>query len=216
MGRTSMNQTKVDYGDVQGLVRFGYGKMTQASYCLLRVKDAAAARRWLRAAPVSSAATMDPPPSTALQIAFTARGLKAIGVPPSVMAGFSADFLAGMTEESRARRLGDVDSNAPEQWEWGYGPRVPDLVVMFFAASGVAEFIATSTGPNWDAAFEEIIPPLDTANLNKTEPFGFADGISQPQIDWERERDPTRPQSDYSNIVALGEFLLGYPNEYNK
>ena len=26
----------------------------------------------------------------------------------------------------------------------------------------------------------------------------------------------TRPQIDYSNVVALGEFLLGYPNEYDK
>ena len=45
MGRTAMKQDEVDYSDVQGLVRFGYGKMTEASYALLRVKDAAAARR---------------------------------------------------------------------------------------------------------------------------------------------------------------------------
>jgi deferrochelatase/peroxidase EfeB len=57
---------------------------------------------------------------------------------------------------------------------------------------------------------------LKTADLDGVRPFGFTDGISQPQIDWERQRDPTRPQIDYSNIVALGEFLLGYPNEYNK
>ena len=57
---------------------------------------------------------------------------------------------------------------------------------------------------------------LGTADLDGVEPFGFADGISQPQIDWERQRDVTSPQIDYSNVVALGEFLLGYPNEYDK
>ena len=35
---------EVDYADVQGLVRFGYKRMTKASYALVRVKDAAAAR----------------------------------------------------------------------------------------------------------------------------------------------------------------------------
>ena len=57
---------------------------------------------------------------------------------------------------------------------------------------------------------------VGTADLDGFEPFGFTEGISQPQIDWERRRNVTRPQIDYSNVVALGEFLLGYPNEYNK
>ena len=216
MGRSFMKGRTVDYSDVQGLLRFGYGKMTEASYALLRVKNATAARRWLGNAKVTSAVRMDPPPTSALQIAFTADGLKALEVAPEAIAGFSAEFLTGMTEESRTRRLGDVDRNAPSQWAWGYGVSLPDLVVMFFAEPrGLAEFIQGSTGPDWEAAFEEMYW-LKTADLDGVEPFGFADGISQPEIDWKRERDPIRPQIDYSNIVALGEFLLGYPNEYNK
>ena len=39
MGRTPMKQDEVEFSDVQGLVRFGYGKMTEAAYVLLRVKD---------------------------------------------------------------------------------------------------------------------------------------------------------------------------------
>ena len=208
--------TEVDFDDVQGLLRFGYGKMTQASYALLRVRDAAAARAWLRAAPVTSALTMDPPPPTALQVAFTALGLSELGVPSSVIAGFSPEFITGMTEESRTRRLGDVGSNAPAQWSWGYDSDLPHLVVMFFAEPpGLTTFIQGATGPNWSRAFEEM-RWLKTADLDGVEPFGSTDGISQPRIDWERQRDPTRPQIDYSNVVALGEFLLGYPNEYNK
>ncbi len=121
-----------------------------------------------------------------------------------------------MTEKSRARRLGDVGSNAPPKWEWGYEARAPHLVVMFFAEpGGIASFIQVSKGEQWAKAFDEM-HWLKTADLDGVEPFGFADGISQPRIDWERNRDPTQPQIDYTNVVALGEFLLGYPNEYNK
>jgi hypothetical protein len=83
-----MKRNEVDYNDVQGLVRFGYGKMTEASYALLRVKNAGAARNWLRTAPVSSAVTMDPPHTSALQVAFTAGGLRAIGFPDSIVTDF--------------------------------------------------------------------------------------------------------------------------------
>ena len=180
-----MNESAVDFADVQGLVRFGYGKMKEASYALLRMKDAAAARAWLRTAAITNAVTMNPPPSTALQVAFTADGLRALGVPDSVVDGFSPEFLAGMAEESRARRLGDIGSDAPERWEWGYEASVPHLMVMFFAEpGGLASLIQASQGENWARAFEEM-RWLRTADLDGVEPFGFADGISQPQIDWE-------------------------------
>jgi deferrochelatase/peroxidase EfeB len=211
-----MTQSEVDYNDVQGLVRFGFKRMTEASYVLLRVKNAAAAGSWLRSAPITSAAAMNPPPSTAMQVAFTADGLNALGVSTSVVAGFSPEFLAGLTEESRSRRLGDVGSSAPAQWTWGYSANVLHLVVMFFAEPGrLMAFIQNSRGNGWNEAFE-VLHWLDTADLSGVEPFGFADGISQPQIDWTRQRVVTSGQIDYSNVVALGEFLLGYPNEYNK
>ncbi|MDQ2660092.1 MAG: peroxidase, partial [Verrucomicrobiota bacterium] len=210
-----MKQESVDFADVQGLLRFGYGKMKEASYALLRVENADAVRAWLRSTPVTNAVAMNPAPSTALQIAFTVDGLRALGISPSVLGGFSPEFLVGMTEESRARRLGDIDANAPAHWDWGNAGWVPDLVVMFFAEpGGLAPFVDEHTGKTFSDAFTEM-RWLKTANLDGIEPFGFTDGISQPRIDWARERDPTQPQIDYSNIVALGEFLLGYPNEYN-
>jgi len=207
--------TPVDYSDVQGLVRFGFGKLTEAKYALLRIRNPAAARAWLRQAPVTSAVAMDPPPSTALQIGFTAPGLTNLGVGDPIIGQFSPEFLAGMTEPSRARRLGDIGRNAPETWEWGYEGTTPHLVAMFFAEKGkLASFLQSSKGAEWDDAFEEL-RWLATADLDGVEPFGFADGISQPQIDWERKRDTSGTQLDYTNIAVLGEFLLGYPNEYN-
>jgi deferrochelatase/peroxidase EfeB len=46
------------------------------------------------------------------------------------------------------------------------------------------------------------------------EPFGFADGLSQPVTDWSNARD--RTGYDYRNLIAPGEVLLGYENEYGQ
>ncbi len=201
---------------MQGLVRFGYKRMSEASYALVRVKSVAAARSWLRSAPISSAATIDPPPSTAMHVAFTATGLEALGVSASVLAGFSSEFLTGMTEASRSRRLGDVGSNAPPHWEWGSSGSVPHLLVMFFAEPGRLDaFVQRSTGDVWNDAFDTL-RRLSTGDLGGLEPFGFADGISQPAIDWPQQRERSDGHIAYSNVVALGEFLLGYRNEYDK
>jgi Dyp-type peroxidase family len=208
--------SEVDYADVQGLVRFGYGHLTSASYALVRVKNAARAKAWLRSAPVTTAVAQKPPPKTALNIAFTAPGLTAIGVPESVIAGFSHEFRGGMGQESRARQLGDVGKNAPSNWIWGSYGREPHAVVMFFAELDQFDsFVHSTTDQNWTEAFEEITW-LGTSNLDGDEPFGFADGISQPQIDWEQQLERPRTQLGYTNVVALGEFLLGYGNEYGK
>jgi Dyp-type peroxidase family len=205
-----------DYADVQGLVRFGYKKMTKASYALLRVKDAPTARAWLRAAPVTSALEVSPPPTTALQVALTAPGLAALGVPGWIIAEFSHEFRSGRAEESRSRQLGDIETNAPEYWSWGSPGRVPHLVVMFFGEPGPFEtFVQTSKGPSWNDAFDPLAW-LDTSDFGGVEAFGFTDGISQPEIDWDQKLRLRYTQFDYSNVVALGEFLLGYRNEYGK
>jgi deferrochelatase/peroxidase EfeB len=208
--------SEVDYADVQGLLRFGYGHMTSASYALVRVKSATAAKAWLRSAPVTTALAQKPPPKTAMNIAFTAPGLQALGVPNSVMAGFSHEFRGGMAQESRARQLGDVGKNAPSNWTWGRYGREPHAAIMFFGEPAEFNaFVQTTKGDGWSDAFEEVTS-LGTSDLNATEPFGFADGISQPQIDWEQQLARPCTQLGYTNIVALGEFLLGYRNEYGK
>jgi Dyp-type peroxidase family len=207
---------QVDYADVQGLVRFGYGHMTSASYVLVRIKNADAAKAWLRSASITTAVEQKPPPNTALNIAFTAPGLRALGIPESIIAGFSHEFRGGIAEESRSRQLGDIGKNAPSNWIWGSGGREPHAVIMFFAEQDQLDpFIQRTRTQSWGDGFEEIAS-LGTSNLDGDEPFGFADGISQPQIDWEQHLERPCTQSEYTNVVALGEFLLGYPNEYGK
>jgi deferrochelatase/peroxidase EfeB len=214
-----MTPSAVDYGDVQGLVRYGYAHMTEARFLLLRVKDPRAARAWLRAAPVTSATRTVPRPQTALQVALTREGLEALGVPPGVLLGFSPEFLAGLGgEESRSRRLGDVGASSPAGWQWGGPGKVPHLMALLYAELGRLEpWTRTVTRDPWAAAFE-VLPSPVPALLDGVEPFGFVDGISQPVLDWEQRRavDGGRDVLEYSNVVALGEVLLGYPNEYGK
>jgi deferrochelatase/peroxidase EfeB len=212
-----MSANELDFDDVQGLVRFGFGGMHRACFYLVRIKDLALARNWLASAHVTSARTLTPPPSTALQIAFTFEGLKALGVPGESIENFAPEFRSGMTgEDSRSRRLGDVGTNDPSRWRWGGPERAPHLSIMMYAREGfMQECEAEMKGPSWDVAFE-VLERLPTSHLGEVEPFGFVDGISQPSIDWEGKRKTAGDQLEFSNVVALGEFLLGYPNEYGK
>lgn len=208
---------KLDFDDVQGLVRFAFGKMHRAYFYLVCVKDVSAARAWLLNAHVTTARELSPPPATALQVAFTVQGLEKLGVPSEAIAGFAPEFISGMAgDESRSRRLGDVGKNAPSEWRWGRPENAPHVAVMMYGKEGAMdECEAEFKGPLWDTAFE-VLERLETSHLGEVEPFGFVDGISQPVIDWEEQRKIHGDQLQYSNVVSLGEFLLGYSNEYNE
>jgi deferrochelatase/peroxidase EfeB len=69
---------------------------------------------------------------------------------------------------------------------------------------------------SWESAFSTLAS-LPTNDIGDIEPFGFHDGISQPVLDWERKK-PTNVHdtTGYTNLSALGEVLLGYPNEYGR
>ena len=213
MAEAAMN---IEYEDIQGLVRFGYKHLTQASFLLLRIRHAEAARAWLASAPVTNAILRKPPPSTALQIAFTSAGLHALDVAPDILDDFSAEFLAGMSSDaSRARRLGDLGANDPTGWRWGGREEdVPHLLVMLYAEPGAMDAWLQTVLAQCAAGFEQIAC-LGTSDMDAFEPFGFRDGISQPRIDWERSRKARDDeQFEYTNLSCLGEYLLGYPNEY--
>jgi hypothetical protein len=180
------NVTPVDLGDVQGLTAYGYSKLTEARFLLLRIRDAAAARAWIASAPVSTAEVRPSAPEAALQIAFTASGLRSLGVPESAMAGFSPEFLKGMAgEASRSRRLGDIGKSDPAGWLWGGPGKNADLAVMLFAKQNLEAWTRAIQKEPWQAGFETIAN-LGTSDMGGREPFGFVDGISQPEFDWKR------------------------------
>src|SRR5262245_27886779 len=129
-----MPLTDEDYRDIQGLVRFGYGHLGSARFHLLTLVDLPAACAWLSEAPVTTA-VKGPRPETALNVAFSYEGLRKLGGRPGTLAQFPYEFKSGMTEPSRARRLGDVDANDPNGWQWGGPGNVPDVIVMLYAVT---------------------------------------------------------------------------------
>jgi Dyp-type peroxidase family len=172
-----------------------------------------------------------------LQVAFTARGLQRLGLPEDLFPGgpferaqggktgtFSAEFCLGMAGEEAetagcSRRLGDVGENAPSNWEWGIPDDRLDALVMLYAREGCLTAFERIVRGDLEQGFK-VCHRLHTAPAPhdkklRREPFGFMDGISQPQIDWAVSRAPgTRVDLEYGNLIAAGEFLLGYPNEY--
>ncbi|MFL6843965.1 MAG: Dyp-type peroxidase [Allosphingosinicella sp.] len=210
--------------DIQALVRSGFGKLDGSRLLLVRVKpgEEKAARRWLGEAHVLSVAEFEAAHSAGqrihrvLQIAITAPGLAALGVPTEVMGRFPADFLAGIASDSkRSQRLGDIGANSPENWKYGRKGDEPHLLLMLYADCGDIEAFVESTVEGLGQSCEVLTPQLDCGQPGR-EPFGFADGVSQPRIDWDGERKPGGTADQvYTNWVSAGEVLLGYFDEYN-
>ncbi len=208
--------TPVDFSDMQGLVRFGHGKLTEAEFLLLTISSPQAARDWLETAPITSAEWTDTPPETALQIAFTASGLQALGLSGEVLSQFSQPFLAGMAgEESRIRRLGDTGGNAPGNWVWD-GGQVHVLAMLYAREGGLASLKSALLEGRFKDAFD-VIHELPTRSNDGIEPFGFADGISEPKVDWDQQSPPPKHgREKYANLIAPGEIVLGHVNEYKE
>jgi Dyp-type peroxidase family len=147
-----------------------------------------------------------------LTIAFTAKGLRALGVQYRWNAPFVEDaFGKGML--ARAESLGDTGLNAPEHWDDGW--RQPErLHVAFWMQGGITEEAkeAVAAAANADvkaAAYTEAgeaaeteltrLDDLVTRNFRSVkerlrvptnrlgptsrEHFGFVDGLSQPWVD---------------------------------
>lgn len=204
--------------DIQAIVRTGYGTLKEAAFQLYRIADRQAAAGWLAAVPATSIADLeaDRVPA-AVQVALTSAGLRALRLPEEVIGSFSDEFLSGMAgEEGRSRRLGDIEASAPQRWVWGWGEREPHLLVMLYAETGRLADWRASAAPGAGSGLQ-LIHEIRAGDLGDREPFGFFDGASQPRVDWDERRTPnTRLDLDYGNVIARGEFLLGYRNEYDE
>jgi hypothetical protein len=115
----------IDLADIQGNVLRGY-TMPAAAYLFLRVVDVEKACA-LMARMLPQVATAAPwpsgPPATAMNVAFTFAGLRALQLPDELLASFPAAFREGMA--ARADRLGDRGPSAPAHWEQASAPVTP-------------------------------------------------------------------------------------------
>ncbi len=221
----------LELGEIQGLVLSSYGDRPAAVYAIFHVVDRTHAQAWLArmieserfqfsdflSSPRGSDPTLR---TTALNIAFTHSGLDAMGLPPEALAGFSDAFQEGMDAPARARQLGDDLESAPTTWRWGNarGESEAHGVLTAFGGEGngaphdidalerlIASELTSESGLRAIAIMPAMLLPSDQA-----EHFGFRDGISNPVV---RGVPYTKKTDD---ILAAGEFLLGYRNGYEE
>lgn len=209
----------IEFSDMQALVRFGHGHLKDSRFLLLHIKDRTKAGAWLSQEPFSSAQPIQTLPETAMQIAFTYTGLSTLGLPNDVLNQFSEEFIVGMSgDESRTRRLGDVGQSAPDNWHWGHSDRYDiHVLLLLYARTGALEnYQQRIVTDIFNSAFQ-VLHTLPTSTLSAKEPFGFNDGISQPAIDWKQiQQTDVHARDAYSNLLAPGEIVLGYTNEYGQ
>lgn len=210
-----MNQlSDQDWQDLQALVVRGYGHLPAATYLLLTITDAPAAKKYLTQQLSALTVAAEKPEKLAMNIALTAQALSILGTPENVIKGFADEFRAGMNTPHRRRILGDEDAHAPEQWLWGAQPSLHLLVMLYAVDAQQLQQAVDDRVQAFTTAGLSVLQRLDTESLpQRKEHFGFQDGIAQPYI---AEFDSQRKNGvkQQAKGVPLGEFVLGYENAY--
>lgn len=213
--------SQIEISEVQTILFGGLKHHPFATCLLLRLPDdPARARAWL--ADVCGRITFgDQPPQDRVNLlALSASGFSKLGMPEDVLNQFSLPFRQGM--DRRSRILADTGDDKPERWIWGHGDQSVDAALLIYcseAAGPQLEAIATGEIAKLSALGGRQVTavPLQSLLERKTkgpfpaEPFGFADGVSQPII-----RGTRRWITGESQIhtVEPGEFILGYPDNH--
>ena len=208
---------KVELQDIQGFLLKGYGKMRTSRYYLLKVEDKDLAKKWIDQISNDISDGEHHPETTSLNIAFTHPGLSALGMAAENLRNFAREFREGMDTAHRNRMLGDLGSSDPRNWRWGSKTNETvtneqniHCMLMVFALD---DLVLAEYSKELETVFlsmgMSIVLPLDGQLLpdNKIH-LGFRDGIGQPAI------AGTGRVAHPNNVVATGEFILGYQNEY--
>ena len=182
-------------------------------HLLLRIDDRAAGRELVRRLHgiVDAARPSSGPAADGwLTVAFTYRGLEALGVPEASLESFAPEFKEGMA--ARAAVLGDVGDSSPVNWEKPLGTAdVHVALAVLSPDSAHLEAVAERARhryANLDGV--EVIWRQDCYQLpNERTSFGFKDGIGQPAI----EGSGIPGTNPHEPPIKAGEFVLGYPDE---
>ncbi|MGK2880467.1 MAG: Dyp-type peroxidase [Mycobacterium sp.] len=148
-----------------------------------------------------------------ITLAFTANGLRALGVPAESLDTFPPEFREGMV--ARASILGDTGPNHPDHWIGGLNGDELHAIAILFARDD-AEHLRATRAHDAHVAQCAGVRSLSVLDLNATPPFnyahdhfGFRDRLSQPVLKGSGEE----PTPGSGAALQPGEFILGYPDE---
>lgn len=216
----------LEKSDIQGLVRHGYPYFDAACYEYLAIEDPVATRAWLQRllaekwiddATICARHLLDddaykkePEQRCGVAVAFTAAGLRALGLDDATMRTFVGEFQEGMAVPHRSRSLGDVGESCPTKWRWG-GPQNRDIHILLVVFAPQADLRARVENVR-DLPGHPTVVEAVFATRGDQEPFGFADGVSQPKIEG---LDGSLPgMAGDQQPLKAGEFVLGYADEF--
>jgi Dyp-type peroxidase family len=212
-------RSDLNRADIQGIVASGYNHLNHVRYVLLHIEDRAGAQRWLSEilSTVSTAQLRghgEEKGNRRVNVAFTFGGLRELGLPDETLDGFSEEFRGGMTREGAAEILGDGNSDY-DQWDFG-GPTSKriDILLLLYADTAAElcvlseKVCGASKLDGWASEVWHQDSARSPGDLN--EPFGFRDGISQPQVIGLVHKPPWRAKE----LIEPGEFILGHNNGY--
>lgn len=231
-----------DRRDMQALVATGFGTLTSSEYLLLRIVSGADARSWLRdALPLVRVVSEigdqwddqlgfvpQDRRDEAWAIAFSYRGLQALGIEEDPAAPFPSEFRSGQADPQRRKLLRD---DMAVQWQWGDAPLdaspepVSMLVVRLYDGDQLGASPLLHRGVLAAGGLDVVRHVHGSSNSFHQdpangrhylrEPFGFRDGIGQPRVEGlQRVRGGGQAADDAE--IPLGEFVLGHRNAYGE
>ena len=179
--------SQVDYADVQGLVRFGYGQHDERVVCARAREE----RRCGKSVdPLGSGHDCCGAEAAAEDCAATSRSRrpasKRSAFRSQSLPAFRMSFAEAWEQESRARQLGDVGNNAPIKLDWGSYGSEPHALVMFFAEQDQLRFVypknqGIRTGVKHSRRSLRLAPAISTGTNRLVLPMALA----SLQIDWD-------------------------------
>lgn len=203
--------------DLQGLLKRAYGPLKAAQFIVLTFGDKANPKSWL--SEIQPLVTgVEFAGIQAIHLAFTYTGIEQLipkapdGSDP-FLEPFAREFTEGMTHPTRRRILGDVGINDPSGWKWGNPNETHALLMLYAHPSEIEQLVIREQERLQKFGIQEKKLPISMTLPNDKEHFGFRDGIAQPIVDG--FSNPDKGAKDFDELPT-GEFILGYPNIYNK
>src|SRR5271163_1998391 len=121
-----MDDSTIDYADVQGTILRGY-RVNLARHFILEITDTPGAKGLIRSMvddspgvpQITTAERWASKPDYFINIGFTCVGLAKLGLTSDELDTFDLGFQRGATSGQTANTVGDVGENAPENWTGG-------------------------------------------------------------------------------------------------
>ncbi len=223
----------LELADIQGNILTAYGRLgfPKARYLLVHVGEAAVGRAFVETLRLRVTTALRWPstrkgvpvganpvtrPQVALNLAFTYRGLLALGLPTRTLRGLPDDFMDGML--ARASILGDdLLDNTPDQWDRVWQADQPSVHILITLNAQMAE--DGSPVPELAARTQAIMDLIDSLGAGRPGALSLLSGHRGRSSQWQElsarmAGTQATPMEHFGFIDAIGDpiFVGQYPD----